>query len=261
MLAKFRNIFSRNISASESEDIDVELAEYANPNFITEPAKISKLLNEIEAASPLCSVKIDGLDQDFSSSLLGINQSRQIVMLDELLPKYGNDLLLECRNAKVMLLHKGIHLSFVVNGMETGFANGIAFYKAPWPQRIYYPQRRRSHRIDVAGLNMPFSGVAQKNRFSVSGYIYDLSASGAGVQMPVNRSGLQRGDTINNCRIHLGDYAMDFDFSIRFVKNSPPGVAKILIGGCFENISPRSLTKLSYFVTSLERVEIRRRRS
>jgi hypothetical protein len=54
---------------------------------------------------------------------------------------------------------------------------------------------------------------------------------------------------------------MDFDLSVRFVKPVSAASAKVQIGGLFENLSAKSQSKLSYFITSLERVEIRKQKA
>jgi c-di-GMP-binding flagellar brake protein YcgR len=259
MLEKIKSLFVKPKAVAAEVDSE-ELSTQENPNFITEPLKIVKLLNEIEGSSPLCGVQIEGYSREFSSSILGVKDDKHLIMLDELVPRDGNILLQNHKAAKVLVLHKGIHLAFNVTEIEIGFSRGITYYKCKLPDRIYYPQRRRAHRIDVGSLHIPFSGIADKTRSSISGYLFDLSRSGIGIQLPSNRARLQRGDTIHGCQISFDDYVMDFDLSVRFVKPGQTGSSKMLIGGLFENMSTRSETKLSYFITSLERVEIRKQK-
>jgi c-di-GMP-binding flagellar brake protein YcgR len=231
-----------------------------NPSFIVEPAKILRLLSDIETTSPLCAIHIDGSEKEYGSSILGVKAEQGLVLLDELIPKDGNVFLRQTQVAKVLVMHKGIRISFNIAGIETNFSRGITFYQGQLPERVYYPQRRYGYRIEVSALNIPFSGISQKTGFSISGYLFDLSRSGACVEMVTNRNRVQRGDLIRSCQIEFDGYSMDFDFSVRFVKPSQPGISKMQIGGLFENISPRSITKLSHYTTSLERVNIRKQK-
>ena len=260
MLDKFKRIFAKPESGEKLQAED-ELARYENPNFLTDPEKISKLLCDIELSSPLCTIQVEGATQDFSSSILGVKADKSAFMLDELTPTVGNDFLQRRKAFKLLVFHKGIYLSFNVSSVETGFAHGISYYKAAMPSRIFYPQRRRAPRIEIRTIDIPFNGIVQKTGLSIGGYLYDLSRGGACIEMPVSRTRIQRGDVINRCQMSFEDYVMDFSFNVRFVKPSLPGMSRMQIGGMFENVSAKSEVKLSYFITSLERHEIRKQKS
>lgn len=260
MLGKLKHFFSKPIVSAPASD-DEELLTFENPNFLTDQEKIAKLLSEIENSSPLCTVQIEGSNEDFSSSILGVKLDKNAIILDELMPKHGNDLLLRCRSLKLSTFHKGIHLSFSLTDIEIGHSRGINYYKAPLPERVFYPQRRRSPRLEISSIDIPFSGVVQRTGISVGGYLFDLSRGGAGINVPVNRARVQRGDRIKTCQINFEDYVMDFDLSVRFVKPVSASSSKVQIGGLFENLSSKSQSKLSYFITSLERVEIRKQKT
>ncbi|NOV32653.1 flagellar brake protein [Methylomonas sp. ZR1] len=259
MLRKLKHLFSKPLPTEPAHDDDDELLSFENPNFITDSDKIAKLLGEIENSSPLCTVQVEG--EDFSSSILAVKLDKKVIILDELMPKYGNDFLLLNRSLKLSTFHKGIHLSFNLAGIEVGHSRGINYYKAPFPDRVFYPQRRRTPRLEISSIDIPFSGVVQRTGISVGGSLFDLSRGGAGITVPVNRARVQRGDTVKNCQITFEDYVMDFDLSVRFVKPVSAASAKVQIGGLFENLSAKSQSKLSYFITSLERVEIRKQKA
>lgn len=261
MFEKLKTLFSKQEDNSSAIEEFYGLSPYENPNFITEPEKIANLLTEIEIGSPLCTVKVDGSDEEFSSSILGVKVDKDLIVLDELIPKEGNDLVRERKSVKLSTFHKGIHLSFSLADVEAGASRGISYYKARLPDRIYYPQRRRSPRIEISSIDIGFSGVSERTGISVNGYLFDLSRGGAGVDLSVNRARIQRGDRIKNCRISFEDYQMEFDFSVRFVRPASPSTGKIQIGGFFENLSSKSQSKLSYFIASLERVEIRKQKA
>jgi c-di-GMP-binding flagellar brake protein YcgR len=261
MFNKFKSLFTKEETKQiSSKEID-DLSPFENPNFITDPEKIVNILSEIELSSPLCTVQIDGAPQEYNSSILGIKPEKNLIVLDELIPKEGNAELQKTKSLKLSTFHKGIHLSLSLSEIELGYSRGISYYKATLPDRIFYPQRRRSPRIEISSIDIPFSGVSERTGISVSGYLFDLSRGGAGIDLPVNRARIQRGDIIKNCQINFEDYLMDFDFAVRFVKPASINSSKIQLGGFFENISSKSHAKLSYFITSLERVEIRKQKA
>ena len=260
MFNKLKSLFTKEETDAASEDED-DLAFLENPNFITDQFKIISLLSEIEAHAPLCTIKIDGFPEEFSSSILGIKPEKNLIVLDELVPKEGNAKLKNAKSLKLSTFHKGIHLSFNLSNIEPGQSRGITYYKAALPQRIFYPQRRRSPRIEISSIDIAFSGISERTSLSVNGFLFDLSRGGAGIDVAQNRARIQRGDRIKNCQIVFEDYTMNFDFSVRFVKQPTPSTSRVQIGGLFENISNKSQTKLSYFITSLERVEIRKQKA
>jgi c-di-GMP-binding flagellar brake protein YcgR len=262
MFNKFKSLFSKTEEDREKEHEEHDdLSPFENPNFITLPEKIVTLLTEIEQSSPLCTVQIEGSSHEYNSSILGIKPEKNLIILDELVPKEGNQALENTRALKLLTFHKGIHLSFNLTEIEMGHSRGISYYKAALPDRIFYPQRRRSPRIEISSIDIAFIGTSERTNVSVSGYLFDLSRGGAGIDLPLNRARIQRGDIIKNCQISFEDYAMDFDFAVRFVKPISLNSSKVQIGGFFENLSSKSQSKLSYFITSLERVEIRKQKN
>lgn len=270
MFKKIKNIFSKSESEDEIDADDdlffldrrprIESSGADNPNFLTNYKQIIGLLTELEAGSPLCTVQVEGGNEEYSSSILAVQPDKNAIILDELNPVEGNASLQQRKALKLFAFHKGIHLSFKLKDIEAGHSRGITYYKAPLPDRIYYPQRRRSPRIPVTTVDIQFHGIAQRTGLSVAGYVFDLSRDGAGIDIPANRARLQRGDTIKSCQISFQNYVMDFDFSVRFVKPVGAGASKAQIGGIFENLSAKSQAKLAHFVAELEREEIRRRK-
>lgn len=260
MFDKFKRFFNRE-ETNQAEEGKDELSIFENPNFITDSDKIIGLLSEIEVSSPLCTIQIDGAPEEYNSSVLGIKPDKNLIILDELTPIEGNAHLQNVKSLKLSTFHKGIHLTFNLTEIEVGYSRGITYYKAALPQRVFYPQRRRSPRIEISSIDIAFSGVSERTGISVNGYLFDLSRGGAGIDLPVNRARIQRGDRIKNCQISFDEYLMNFDLSVRFVKQPSLNSSKVQIGGFFENLSNKSQTKLSYFITSLERVEIRKQKA
>lgn len=260
MFSKLKHWFGKEDADSvNQEDDDLDFLE--NPNFITEPNKIIKLLSDLEAMSPLCSIQIEGEEEDCNSSILGIKPDKNLIIIDELTPKNANARLQSVKTLKLSTYHKGVHLSFTLSNIETGQSRGITYYKAALPPRVFYPQRRRSPRVEISTQDIAFSGSSERTGISVNGYLFDLSRGGAGIEFAQNRARVQRGDRIKNCQIIFDDYTMNFDLSVRFVKQNPPGSQRTQIGGLFENLTNKSQSKLSYFVASLERIEIRKQKS
>lgn len=260
MLGKFKTFFKKKetITASELE-FDAPKPS-SNPNFLTDPKKILDLLKDIEADSPLCTIVFEGKDDQYSSSILDVQIENNQLILDELLPASGNKLLISENKLKLSTIHKGIRLAFKLEGIKIGSSRGIAYYKAAIPDRIYYPQRRLTPRIQITTFNIPFSGISARTNTSIGASVFDLSRTGLAITIPNNIARLQRGDSIKNCHITIDKHDISFDLAVRFVKTANQSTGKTLIGGYFENTSSKSRNKLERFVTTIEREEIRNRK-
>ncbi len=256
----FKRFFVKKKQEENSESEDYEFDSSSNPNFLTNPSEINKLLSDIEKSSSLCTISFQGVTEEFSSSILDVQVENQQIILDELIPKHGNELLSKKSEIKLSTIFNGIRLALKLRYVNSGSSRGIAYHKTYFPDRIYYPQRRESPRIQINSLNIPFSGISTRTQSTVGGYIFDLSRSGICISMQDNRARIQRGNTIKDCKISINDSIVFFDVGVRFVKIINPGSSKTLVGGVFENISSKKRTKLEYFIASLEREEIRKRK-
>ncbi len=258
MLDKFKKLLFTQHEKQSS--IAPELSEYehtSNSFFLTDQKKIIQLLKDLEEASPLCTITIKGITEQFSSSILDVQIDNKQIILDELSPRHGHELLINQNKLKLITIYNGIRLAFNLSGIKTGSSHGIAYYKSFIPNRIYYPQRRSFTRTIINYDQITFSGISSRNQATVGGKIFDISTVGVGVCLPSNRARFQRGDSVKNCTINLNGHIMNFDLAVRFVKKNNQGNDKTQIGGYFENISTEDKNKLRGFVMTLEQEENR----
>ncbi len=260
MLSNLKKFFLKDSQESKPSTDQSAVNLNQSPYFITDADQIILLLKEIENSSPMCSVIFDGINQEFNTSILDIQETQQQIILDELIPKIGNQFLLKKNKLKLSTHHHGIRLAFMLTDIKPYTSKGIAYYKVAIPDRIYYPQRRSSARIPLTSSNILFTGISQKSQLTLKGYLFDISRSGIGVLIPNNKIRITRGEIIRNCKISLDDNTVTFNMMVRFVKTGQMRRDPIQIGGCFHDIDIKAQKKLSLFVSSIEREEIRRRK-
>jgi c-di-GMP-binding flagellar brake protein YcgR len=263
MIRSIKQLFVRDRQLDSANDpADFNPKSISNPNFLTEPVKIGNLLEAIETTRPLCTVTFDGIEEEFSTSILDINRNHKSLMLDELIPEYGNNLLHAKKAFKLSTFYNGIHLAFKLDKIQFSTADGIDFYTAHFPKRIYYPQRRKSPRISLHSARITFAGIASRTKTSLGGIIFDISRNGVGITLTDNRARIQRGDNIKSCAIILDDHRLDFELHVRFMKKSGTlDNPQIFVGGYFQNLSSKSQNKLSYFISAMEREQIRKQKN
>lgn len=260
MLDKFKSIFTGE-DASKPKPYGRKPSAAQNPKFISDKKRILEVLSDIEAHSPLCSIRIGKSEIEYSTSILGVKTERNMVLLDELVQEEGNIALQKERALKLFAYHNGVHLSLDISDVEIGQSRGMIYYKGAIPNRVYYPQRRQSPRLEINASHIPFHGISERTGMSVSGALFDISREGAGVNVAVNSAKIQRGDKLVNCQLRFDGYDMECDFMVRFFKPGPAGTSKVQIGGLFIDLSQKSIIKLDSLITSLERSEIRAKKS
>ncbi len=264
MFGTLKSFFSKKQSITITSDSEFYNPEPSvNPNFLTNQKKILDLLKHIEEASPLCTITIEGSNEQFSSSILEVELADGLIIFDKLSPSHGNKLITDKNKLKFSTIYDGIHLAFTVDNIAQGASQGNIHYKSTIPSKIFYPQRRSSPRFQITTFHIPFSGVSERTKATVGGSIFDISRKGLslGVSITNNIARLQRGDLLQNCRMTFDNQTINFDLAIRFAKVTNKNTGKTIIGGYFENLSSKNKHKLERFVTSLEREEIRNRKA
>ncbi len=260
MINAIKKIFSKKKPAEESFDFIQETSD--NPNFVTEPAKIQRLLKAIESDSGLCMIELEGSEQTYNSRIIDIQENKKIIILDELMPDSGNQLLQQCKQLKLSTYLNNIHLSIALSNLKAEHAQGMGYYKAPFPRRIYYPQRRKSPRIHLNTHKLTFQGTSNRTQFSVGGTVIDISRHGIGIIIDNTIARIQRGDQLSHCILILPDHSkIHFDLIVRFAKPYHNNRTKLIIGGYYSEIkSSKEQKQLEQFFALTERSEIRKQK-
>ncbi|WP_431067581.1 flagellar brake protein [Methylotuvimicrobium sp.] len=228
-----------------------------NPNFLTDPDQIIKLINAIAASPHLCTITFSGSKKPFTTSIIALQPDKGYLVLDELRPHKGNELLHKKRVLKLSTFLNGVHLAFLLHIIDSAPFH----YKASIPKRIYYPQRRTAPRIFIRSTALKFRTTSCLSSTSLSGTVFDISRNGACINITDNRKlAIARGDVIKDCFIELpNELTLRFDLSIRFTKTNRKN--KTRIGGYFVNLPPQNQKKLDNFIAKLEREIIRNQRN
>jgi len=255
MLTLIKKIFSKKTVTEETDTSELN----HNPNFVTDPSKIIHLLSAIEANTAFCTIEIKNSDETYTSHIIEVQAAKQQFLLDELVPDSGNALLKQCKELKLTTHLNNIHLSIAITDISSAESLGERYFKAPLPERIYYPQRRSSPRITTSAYNLTFQGISNRTNFTVGGIVCDISRNGIGLIINSSNSRLMRGDLLKNCTLTLPNEAsIHFDLLIRSSKLYSNSQTKLFIGGHFEQLkSTKEQNQLEQFFALAERSQIR----
>lgn len=224
---------------------------------VTHLPQIIGLLRRIRDQRVLLSASVPGHPGVFNSLLLEVDPERKLILLDELNPRAGHELVLQTRELRVHCQCQGIELGFAC-AVDIGQGrNGISFYRAALPDSINYLQRRGSYRVRVGldlavPLQLPFDESTL-----IEGELYDLSMGGLGANLETDLR-LERGQILN-CILNLPKAEpFPVEIEIRFIRADDTKSTR-RIGASFRNLQPRQQTVLRRLVTQLEREMLRRK--
>ncbi|MGZ8903961.1 MAG: flagellar brake protein [Methylobacter sp.] len=265
MLGAIRKIFSRHSGQDESSvttNLTIGRPHDDNPNFITNPETVIKLLRQIMAAPPLCSVTLNNSSKTFFTSILDIQEENSLIILDKLSPNSGNKVLLKNKELKLSNCINGVQLSFKLKEVSIENSQEAVLYKAHFPEKIYYPQRRSSPRITTDSTLIHFQGTSRDAKTIIGGYVFDFSRNGVRVNIYSDRINIERGDKLTNCLVNLpNNHTLSFDLTVCFSKKLNPAIRQKQLGGYFDNLSPQNQKKLDHYISALEREQIRKRKN
>ncbi|OOZ37705.1 flagellar brake protein [Solemya velesiana gill symbiont] len=177
----------------------------ADGHFITNAGRIASILGQASKSHTLFNASFKSHSHPFNTAILKVKEEEgnRYIILDEITPKQSHELLLDEKSVRLFGYLHGVELSFETELIDHGIHEGILFYKMSLPEKLFYLQRREHHRVPTTGVQIPFEGRrAGSIEQILSGYLSDLSESGAGIVLD-EAVYLRQGDTLPSCTITL----------------------------------------------------------
>lgn len=260
MFTFIKKLFSKKDNDADSYMLPDESSH--NPNFVTEPTKITQILKAIEDQAGFCTIELNNSDETYTSNIIAVQENKNLIFINELRPEHGNPKLKQCKQLKLTTYLNNIHLSLVLKDLSAENSQHTTYYKAPLPERIYYPQRRKSPRISITTYQLTFQGTSSRNKFTIGGSAFDISRGGISLIIDNTIARIQRNDQLTNCVLILPDQSkIHFDLVIRFLKPYSNSRNKLMIGGYYCRVkSIKEQKQLEHFFALAERSEIRKQK-
>lgn len=224
---------------------------------VTHLPQIISLLRRLRDQRVLLSASVPGHPGVFNTLLLEVDPDRKLILLDELNPRAGHELVMQTRELRIHCQSQGIELGFACT-VEVGQGrSGISFYRAALPDSISYLQRRGSYRVRVGlDLAVPLQLPVAPDT-TIEGELYDLSMGGLGAHLETELR-LERGQVLS-CILNLPKAEpFPVEIEIRYVRSDDAKPSQ-RIGASFRNLQPSQQTVLRRLVTQLEREMLRRK--
>lgn len=224
---------------------------------ITNLERIVELLLRIVQSRIGLSVHFSDHNLKYSSTLLEVDKKKRIIILDELIPREGNDLLLSNQTAHVTakLAGASIHFRGAVINVEND-SNHTRFLMS-LPERLLYEQRRAAFRVRVSSSSIVSVTIRADSDEEFHGYLFDISSSGIGAYIESSADILIREEPYH-CKIHLpGGNFVAGAFQVRYLKQDKK-LNQLHVGGRFLNLPGPQRQTLDRFVMTLQRDAIKR---
>ncbi|MDC9728285.1 MAG: flagellar brake protein [Methyloprofundus sp.] len=228
----------------------------SNPRFITEPEKILTILNAVTNIPILCTIPTGASDEVYSTQIVELIDRKKLLTFKALDSNEGNQSLKQHKQLKLITHYNNIHISILLDKIVAHKIQHSAYFQAPLPLRIYYPQRRQFIRIDASNHHFTFQGVSERTSATVGGTIENISRRGLAVIIDNTTARTRIGEVLKNCTLTLDEQTkIHFDFTIRHQRPYSQN-ALVTIGGSFtETFTMEEQLSLDNLLASLERTE------
>ncbi len=222
---------------------------------ITAPKKISKLLERFTKHYTPLTVQINNHPQHYTSSIVAVEEKR--ILLDELLPETGHQLLMDERIILVKGKLEGVDIQFFTTLQGTANINNLLTYYMTLPKLLEYRQRRMTFRAHVpVSMKLPVFIDNNKGE-TINGQLHNLSYGGAGIISLPDNSIMEKG-SLHECAIELPDGNWIYcTVELRYSKEVNSRKTQF-IGAQFVDISATQSRLIGRCISELEREFIRK---
>ncbi len=227
-----------------------------NPFFLYDSDKIRKVLYEISGISNVISLYFpDEPGVDYATSLTRLGG--QELLFDRVGSEEGHTRLMEEKSFRALSKYRGVPITFDCALFGLVYRGEKAWYKASFPERLYYPQKREVFRVPVADLQLPIRikskpGLNLETKV-IEGMIDDIGLHGLSFNIdPVMH--FRKFDIVRGCSYETtSGETVDFNLEVRAVR-SVRGGAKVRVGGRYVGLTSRNHRHIQRDLLILQRM-------
>lgn len=223
---------------------------------ITDPARVVQLLERLAKRRTPLTAQVSGNDERFASCIVDVD--RKHVLLDELLPNNGHQLLLAKRRLQVIGKLEGIDIRFTSTLERVDDQDKVVTYYMNLPDQLEYRQRRLDYRVPVPMSRQLNVIIDNTDGEAFEGVLHDLSHGGAGMVFPDGKPNVEPG-LMHECAIGLSDDEWLYcTVELRYTKIITTRKRQ-LIGARFIDLNPEQDQLVRHHISELQREFLRRR--
>jgi c-di-GMP-binding flagellar brake protein YcgR len=223
---------------------------------ITDPARIARLLVQLTRRYIPLTVRVAGHKSTFSSCCVGVE--KPYVLLDQLMPEEGHQLLLDERKLRVSGKLDGVDIRFSTSLERVDNQNNVMTYYMSMPGMLEYRQRRMAYRVHIP-MSMQLRVIIDNGDDGViEGVLHDLSHGGIGMFFSDTDISADHG-VFYECAFELtSDVWLYCSVELRYSKETQARNRQ-LIGARFVDLRPVQTRLVGRCISELERELLRKR--
>ena len=173
-------------TAPHRDLIPVSIDYQSKGEVLKDPLRINALLARIREARVLLTVIVPGGSGRYNSLLVESNPDDGYLLLDELTPLDGHNLVIRQRQIRVYASIQGVQIDFQAEVSEIVEDSGGIGYRVPYPREITYLQRRSAFRVLLPRSTALPIRIELADEFQHQGYVVDISAGGIRARFPMS---------------------------------------------------------------------------
>jgi c-di-GMP-binding flagellar brake protein YcgR len=229
---------------------------------VTQREGILRVLEDLVARHALVTVHLAGDPRSYSSSLLRVEPSQGMLLMDELNPREGHALLMEQQRFRVEARMLGTRISFAgaLAGADT--SGPIAVYRVRLPARVRLQQRRAAFRAEAGPTTRIPVHLESLEGSSAAAILRDISVGGLGAEVlrrPLEP--FEAGQRLPHCAIQPPDLEpIHAEVELRYIGRSRAS-RNLRVGARFIDPSPATRRAIRALVAQLDRRRARNRRT
>lgn len=238
--------------------------------LIQSPEGIYRLLKRLQHRHTPLKLRFDSVADHYTSMVLAVNYKEKYFLIDEVFPKWGDELMAKAIPFRFDSFHDGCKID-AYNMQAAGHAvkEGSSVYKIPFPTDIHFLQRRQFFRATVRlslniqvrlGVNKPKEVrdeydnlIPQNPTWAYEGLLRDLSAQGCQVEVEGDLREHLKNIEYPSCQLVFPNGSiLDLGIAVRHVGYDSRRNESSL--GCqFINLNPKLDRRISFIVNELQR--------
>ncbi len=228
--------------------------------IIQDRQQILHILRDLMHERALMTALLEGGKSVFSTAIFDIQPENDIFILDELIPRQGNEIIQLSEKIWLLGQIRGIKTALQTEIIDSGIEVGIYYHHANFPEKIRHQQRRSSYRATVSYGMKSFVRIVADQDKAIRGQLRDLSIGGLSVILPllISIEELSVGTVLENCEVELpGEGQLEARAEVRHVRREG-GRRSARVGLAFVDIAPQIQRQIQRSVTFLEREQLRK---
>lgn len=232
---------------------------------------IYRLMRRLQVKHTPLKLRFNSVADHYTSMVLAVNFKEGYILLDEVTPKWGDELMAKAVPFNFDSYHDGCKISATkMQAAGRALKEGSPIYKIPFPTELHFLQRRKFFRATVRhsleiktrlGVKVPVlerdefdNIIPQSPSWAHEGQLRDLSAQGCQIEAQGDlREVLPKNTEYQSCHfIFPNGYLFDISLAIRHIGYDEKHQVSSL--GCqFINMNPKLDRKISFIVNELQR--------